>query len=356
MGIGGKERFLNALIRGLHGNGFDMHVCCLRERGPYYDPLCQDGYALSFLAKKRGVDVAAAIRLKRIIADFSPDVVHTHDFTSLFLFSLASRLGALPARLVVSLHGGHVRLSPGKQALHSALLRRCDVAIGVSQRQVERLRAQLGTRASLIHIPYGVEPMPMHPSTDDREAACAPSPLSDGPVVVMAARFEKPKDQDSLVCAMRQIAEAFTSVECILAGSGRRLRTIQALVAEQGLDRNVRFVVGTTEVGAIISQADVCVLSSFHEGLPICILEYMAAHKPVVASDVGGVCEMVRNEKEGFLVEPGDPDALADRIAFLLRDPATAKQMGKRAGERVEKQFQLRTMLEAYAQQYRALA
>jgi len=353
MGIGGKERFLDSLIRGLQGSGFDMHVCCLRERGTYYEPLRSDGYAVSFLAKKRGLDIAAAVRLKRVIADVRPDIVHAHDSTALFLLFLASRLGASSARLVASLHGGHVRLSPGRRTLQRAVLRRCDVAIGVSQRQVELLRTQLGPDVSLMHIPYGIEALPLT-GTGKRPHESTTSSVG-APLIVMAARFEKPKDQDSLVRAMVQIREEFKGAECILAGSGGRLHAIQALVSELGLDSAVHFIVDTKDVGAIISQADVCVLSSFHEGLPICILEYMAAQKPVVASDVGGVREMIRNEQEGFLIEPGDPRMLAERISCLLRDPAAARQMGARAGERVEAQFRLSGMLDAYAQAYRAL-
>lgn len=144
-------------------------------------------------------------------------------------------------------------------------------------------------------------------------------------------------------------------MECVLVGEGQRRKTIEVMVQRLGLSDTIRVVAGTTDVSDIISHADVCVLSSFHEGLPICILEYMAARKPVVASDVGGVSELVRDGEEGFLVEAGNSGALADKISFLLRSPDIAREMGKKAHERANSRFQMQRMLDAYAQSYKRL-
>jgi glycosyltransferase involved in cell wall biosynthesis len=353
--IGGKERFLNALIRGLPESEFELHICCLRKQGVYYGPLCRDGYSVRFLDKKPGLDLAAAVRLKRLINELDPDIIHTHEFTSLFLLEIASFLGAPHRHTVVSLHGGHARLRQPKSGLHLAMLRRSNLVIGVSERQVAALKRQLARTTSLIHIPYGIraEPVQCSPASGEKPGAIAPS--RKRPVIAMVARFEKPKDQDSLVRAVLQMRQEFSKMECVLVGEGQRRKTIEVMVQRLGLSDTIRVVAGTTDVSDIISHADVCVLSSFHEGLPICILEYMAARKPVVASDVGGVSELVRDGEEGFLVEAGNSGALADKISFLLRSPDIAREMGKKAHERANSRFQMQRMLDAYAQSYKRL-
>ena len=113
--------------------------------------------------------------------------------------------------------------------------------------------------------------------------------------------------------------------------------------------------VSRTDVADLRAAATVGVLSSDFEGMPLAVLEYMAAGLPVVATDVGGLPEIVRHGETGFLVAPRDPAALAERIGHLLADPALARQMGERGRRRQQEQFSREAMVAAVSGLYARL-
>ncbi len=352
MGIGGKERFLDQLMRGVDSRQFSQRICCLRERGAFYAPLDADGYLLCFIGKRCAFDVMAAVRLRQVIRESSPDVIHAHDFTSHLLVFMAIGFRRSRPRVVATLHGGHVRLSPFKSWLYLKLLRRSDRVVCVAAQQMPLMESQLGGYNGVVHTPYGVDTTPLSDAgvlTKMREQLGIPQ---DAFIVAMVARFEHPKDQDSLVQAAAQLLNQSKPCFFILVGDGSRRKVIESQVATMGLSEQFRFVQNSTEVGSILAATNVCVLPSFHEGLPISILEYMAAGKPVVASDVGGVRELVRDGKDGFVIPAGDVDALMDRLSFLFENSDQAMQMGSCARAQAEQVFSLRGMLDAYTDLY----
>jgi glycosyltransferase involved in cell wall biosynthesis len=342
-------------VRGLDSEQFSQKICCLRTRGLFYAPLETAGYSVCFLGKTRALDVAAMVRLRRLVRTFSPDIIHAHDFTSHLLVYLATRFCKRRVRIVATLHGGHARLTGFKLWAYLALLRRSNRVVCVAQRQMPTLETQLGPSTTPVHIPYGVRVAPLLESQEVLAARTQLDIPADASVVVMVARYEHPKDQDSLLAAAQQLTQRFSQCRFVLVGDGSRRKTIAAKVDACGLSSAFCFVRDTTDVGGILATANVCVLPSFHEGLPICILEYMAAGKPVVASDVGGVRELIRDGEDGFLTEAGDADALASRIALLLEDADRAAGMGRSARSRAEQCFSLEGMLAAYRNLYRAV-
>lgn len=110
-----------------------------------------------------------------------------------------------------------------------------------------------------------------------------------------------------------------------------------------------------SNVPEILAIADICVLTSLHEGFPNAVLEYMAAGKPVVATNVGGVAEAVLDAKTGFLVEPNDDDTLVGRIEYLLRNPQKASEMGRSGKLIISDRFSIQSQMERVIQLYRHL-
>ena len=355
MGTGGKERFLDQLVRGLDSSQFDQQICCLRARGAFYAPLVEDGFALCYLGKRHALDAFAAIRLRGVIRASDPDIIHAHDFTSHLLATMATCCRGTRPRVVATLHGGHTRLSPFKAWLYRKMLGKASRVVCVAKSQIPELERQIGTRGTIVNIPYGVDPARFDDAPSPSDIRTRLGIPADAPVVAMVARFEQPKDQDSLVRAAPQILSNISQCHFVLVGDGSRRSLIHEAVVAGGIEAAFHFVTATTEVRDILSMASVCVLPSFHEGLPICILEYMAAGRPVVASDVDGVGEMFRDGEEGFLIGAGDSAALADRVSALLAEPAKAVEMGQRARMRVESRFSLRGMLAAYTRLYCSL-
>ena len=157
----------------------------------------------------------------------------------------------------------------------------------------------------------------------------------------MAARLEPQKGHQVLLRAMARLKAEFPNLRLVALGEGSLRAELQGLVRELGLENSVLMPGHCPDVRGWMSAADVCVLPSFAEGLPLFAIECLAASRPMVASAVDGTPEIVINGKTGLTVAAGDPVALALAIARLLRDPRLAVQLGAAGAEWVRQRFTL---------------
>jgi glycosyltransferase involved in cell wall biosynthesis len=153
------------------------------------------------------------------------------------------------------------------------------------------------------------------------------------------------KDHPTFLRAARRVRDAVPDAAFVLAGEGRLSEELRAYTAELGLAEDVFFTGRCERVGDLLSVSDVCVLSSTAEGFSNSILEYMAAARPVVATDVGGAREAIEEGETGYVVAPGDDEAMAARITDLLLDPERARRMGERGRRVVEEKFSCEAQL-----------
>src|SRR5204863_3404557 len=137
----------------------------------------------------------------------------------------------------------------------------------------------------------------------------------------------------------KRVHEAVPEAAFVLAGEGRLTDSLRALAAELGLERDAFFIGRCRRIAELLAVSDVCVLSSTAEGFSNSILEYMAAARPVVATDVGGAREAIVDSQTGYLVRSDDDAAMSERIVALLRDPSLARAMGKRGRHVIEEKF-----------------
>lgn len=161
--------------------------------------------------------------------------------------------------------------------------------------------------------------------------------------LIMVARFSEPKDHITLLQALARIPTLNWSLE--LLGVGDKIAQAQACAAELGLQDRVHFVGNSRHVSGHLQEADIFILSSNWEGLPLSILEAMGAGLPIVASDVGGVPECVRHGHNGYLFERQNPEALSARLAELITTPATRIQLGQQARADFLDKFDIQTMV-----------
>ncbi|HEY8487907.1 MAG TPA: glycosyltransferase, partial [Thermaerobacter sp.] len=226
----------------------------------------------------------------------------------------------------------------------------------------EGLRHGLFDPRRAVVIPNGV--------ADPRQAKPGPgggSPSSSTLRIVMVARFEPPKDHATLLRAVALLDGHGHLVDgrgplghpnhdwvVELAGDGPALPEAVALARRMGIDHRVRFRGACPHGAGAFQDAAVAVLCTRREGLPLTVLEAMAAGVPVVATAVGGVPEAVRHGVTGFLVPPGDPAAVARYLATLLADPALRRRMGAAARARYEAHYTVDRMVAATLAVYRA--
>ncbi len=162
----------------------------------------------------------------------------------------------------------------------------------------------------------------------------------------MVACLREEKRIDVLINAAPQILARFPDAHFLIAGDGTCRESLVALAGQLGITDRVTFLGHRDDVPAVLAQADMFVLPSRSEALPNSVIEAMASGLPVVASRVGGIPELVDDGKTGYLVPPGDPNALADALARLLEDPRRSAELGRAGRIKIEQNYSFDRMVE----------
>lgn len=215
----------------------------------------------------------------------------------------------------------------------------------------DRLQRDFEVPPEQIHfIPNGVDLDRFSPARAESEANGAIDP--NRPTLGVVARLEPEKGHDTILAAARSLIEEWPDLALVLVGDGSLRPDLEQSIRQHGMEHNVLLAGEQTDVLPWLGSFDIGLLTPrWGEGLPNALLEYLAAGRPVVATRVGGIPELVRHDQEGLLVEPGDPEALAESIAALLEDEARRDQMARTARGRAEA-FGLDRMVETTCQLY----
>ncbi|MGH7516844.1 MAG: glycosyltransferase [Gemmatimonadales bacterium] len=220
----------------------------------------------------------------------------------------------------------------------------------VSRHVRDRLAAIGLPERKLRVVPNGIDPAPFtQPADPMLRTGLAGSP--DRPVVFTAARLSSQKALDVLLSAAALVPEAVF----VIAGEGPERAALEARAAALGITERVRLLGARHDVAELLAACDLFVLPSLVEGLPLSVLEAMAAAKPVVATRIGGTDEAVVDGKTGILVPPGDPGALAAAIHTFLADPERARRSGEAGRDRVRARFTARAMVDGVTAAYEEL-
>jgi len=363
-GIGGTEKHLTDLIDRLDPAAFEIVVVTM-GRDPYTGRIDQSpgrrirvvpGFGRGFFAALRGLRALDPDVVVFTLGEFAQ--FHWNVYLAARLcgakrvavieHSIAPEPRALPLSEALREESGRVRAiarwitAPVRRRVTTRLAGLVsDATVCVSKAVRDRLVRDYGypERKTVIR----------HNGVDVRHfaRAAAPWPVPrilaghGGPVAVCVAHFVPPKRFDLLVQAMRGIVARHPESCCVLVGQGPLEDSIRALVRELGLERNVLFAGAAADVRPYLAAADVFVLSSDREGLPLVLLEAMAFGLPCVVSDAGGAREAVRDGENGFVVEPGSARALAEGIERLFASPELCARMGESSRRIAEREFEI---------------
>lgn len=334
--VGGAERLVISAACRLAPDRFEHAICCLAEPGALAVEAVAAGVPVHTVGAFPGLsDPVAFLRLRRIIRNIAPTIVHTHLQSANLYGRIAARLAGVP--LVIATEHNVYAHKPRRYILAERYLaRRTDVLIAVSVNVQQFLSRQLALPSSAIRVVYnGVAPAV---AAADAIADVKQRMPSGAPVVAVVASLTKKKGHAVLLRALAALRQKGVPVTAVLAGDGPERARLEAMARALGVDESIRFL-GTAPAAAVLAVADLFVLPSLVEGLPLALLEAMLAAKAVVATAVGGVPEVIQPDVNGVLVAAGDDSALADAIARLIASPDLRARLGAQASATVSGRF-----------------
>ena len=352
---GGSERQAVQLVRLLKESGrYDVHLACLDSSGE----LCDDAERLELpeipeyrLNSFYDLNMIRQLRrFARLVTERRVDVVQTHDFYSNIFGMIGATLARVPARIAARRETLGWRSAAQKRVERMAY--RLAHAVVANAEAVKRQLVGEGVKAQKVEVVYNGLDLDRvrRPAEQTREGALAPFGLPCAPglrFVTIVANLRHPvKDHPTFLRAAAHTHLALPQARFVIAGEGELTGAMRALAADLGIGEQTFFIGGTERVAELLAISDVCVLSSRAEGFSNSILEYMAAARPAVVTEVGGAREAISDGMTGFLVPAGDHELMAERLVRLLKGPEMARDMGRRARMIVEKKFSCAAQLE----------
>jgi L-malate glycosyltransferase len=350
--IGGAERqFVERLRR--HPKGFRAVVGCLEASGPMLAQVRALGFEPEVFPLRgsmmRGNTVLQMARMAAWMRAEHVQIVHGTDFNTNLLGLGAARLAGAKA-IVSRVDLGHLRSGFGRwhRQMEKLNARFADLVVANAEAVRDVCIREEGVKPSrCVVVRNGLDLAAFD------EAARGPlqAPLPEGRLVAVIGNLWPVKGHRTLVEAVARLPQELSKVKFVCAGEGPEREYLTARIAELGLQERVVLLGHRLDVPAVLSRATAACLCSSAEGLSNALMEAMAAKLPVIATDVGGNPELVR--ENGFLVPYGDPDALAGKLAHLLGNPTLAAEMGLLGRKRVEEELTLELMAEGHGALYR---
>ncbi len=353
MGLGGQEYRVLLEAEGMEKRG---HVVVVAA---------PQGSELAVLARQRGLQVKTTTSgnrgwmtlvplYSRMIKQCEIDVVNTHGSLDSWTASIAGRISSRRPIIIRTRH----KSTPVSRSLRHRLL------YGILPHAVtttgEAVRQELITRNRLspsrvISIPTGVDLERFHPQPSDAALRKSLGVGSQGPLVGAVTFLRPEKGMEVLVEAVKLLKNKIPALQCLIIGDGGEKKTLLTRVRELGLEHCVHMVGFRQDIPALLTLLDVVVIPSFEEGIPQSLTQALAMERPVVASAVGGIPEVVKDGVTGLLVPPRNPAILSEKIAFILNNPSSGARMGQVGRQVIQERFSMENMLTQTEHVYRRL-
>ena len=346
---GGAENHLLALLTHADRSAFDFEAAVLRGEGELVSVFRTAGIPVHLLHARSRFDPFALRRLIALLRNGHYDIVHSHLFRADVFGALAvAQLGDRAPLLVSTRHNDdRFFLNPFIGMLHYAVSARQDLIIAISD-HIARFTVSRGVRypSRVRRVYHGLEPTLTQALQRDGERIRDDLGLKSGDFLVgNVGRLALQKGQRHLIAAMPLLLERVPRAHAVIAGGGDLEDYLRDLSLEVGVADRVHVLGPRRDVPALMHAVDVFAMPSIWEGFGLVLLEAMAAGRPVVASRVATIPEVVVDGETGLLVPPGDPVALAEALAELAHDPERAQRLGEAGRDRLRQQFSIEKMV-----------
>jgi glycosyltransferase involved in cell wall biosynthesis len=340
--VGGAERLVVALAMEQKRRGYEVTVHSLHGAGPLEEDLRNAGVRV---AAHGGRGLAKLIRsVRAALSAERPDVVHCHNLHATVAGAPAARLSGV--RRIISTRHGSSRVAFVKEAKFWAAARYCQWVVAVSQ----PARGALGSFA--LSFPQKLTVVANGAILSKGGAGEAPPPRDAGFLIVSVGRLTREKDYPNLVEAFAAARRKIPDARLRIVGEGAERGAVEAAIARHGAGDAVLLAGYQGNIREWLREADVFCLASNAEGLPVALLEAMAAGLPAVVTDAGGMPQVVDEAGCGIVVPRGDAEALAAALVELARDSERRREMGRRARAAFEAKYTIARMADDYEKLY----
>lgn len=349
-GYGGGERYLELLFDRMDRAEFSPLLIC-PEPGPFVEQMTAKGIPTKVVHLAPLFNPVALIRLAQVLRREDVSILQTHGARANVYGSVAAWLAGVPC-VVWTIHNSirDYEVSSIQRFVYSAILR---LLLPPTNRVIcvsEALRRDLisdcpDAAPKTTTVWNGIDPA-LYSSRGDGDKIRREWCVGSGPVLLTVARLTEQKGHRFLIEALPALVAEWPSLVCLFVGEGECREPLRTLARAKGVERSCRFAGARNDVIDWYAAADVVVLPSLSEGFPFVVLEALAMSRPVVATDVNGVPEIIRDGVHGVLVPPRNPQALEAAVRKMLHDPVWAVRMAQAGQKEVTARFTVGKMVQ----------
>jgi N-acetyl-alpha-D-glucosaminyl L-malate synthase BshA len=352
--VGGAEMLANRIARQLSSQ-FRFVFACLDGLGTLGEELAAAGFKVEVLDRKPGLDRRCMKRLMSLVRSERVDIIHAHQYTP-FFYALAAGLGRRRPPVLFTEHGRWFPDFPRRKRIlfNRLFLRRGDRVVAVGNSVKRALIENEGIPENRIQVIYNGIDIARYGAEHHNGGAVRDSlGLSrDDFVIIQVARLDPLKDHLTAVRTMHRVIQSVPAARLLIVGAGPEEAKIRAEVQRLGLDNQVRLLGLRHDIPRLLAAADTFLLTSISEGIPLTVIEAMAAGLPVVSTDVGGIGEIVEHNATGYLAPAGDHAALADALVNIVASSDRRARFATVGQRRAAERFSESQMMDAYHRLY----
>jgi len=356
MNTGGLENGIVNLINYSNTSDFLIDILCLRAGGDLIQRIDNANSHIYFEQNSSHNILSAIKKVYSLCKVNNYDIVHSHGFATM----LAAYVGGKLAQSSCIINGEHGTLyySSLKQRLvQRFLFNQMQLNLTVSAALKNKICQIYSTSPQHFKtIINGVDSERFYPSKTTIKLKKSLAIPLDAIIIGTVGRLVKVKNYPSLIRALKSVRLKHPKVILLFAGDGPEKESLLTQVKQAELTDNVKFLGRRDDIQALMNLFDMFVLPSFSEGLSNTLLESMACGTPVIASNVGGNSEIIKNGETGYLYPSDDSDRLADILITLLEDVDKRTRLGQQARRHIESRFSINSMVKNYEDTYYELA